>query len=142
MTENMPVRYLERHFLCIITSILKFISASESKHFCRFAETTSPNQPHTHNTVTEIKATCKDLCLKKDLRALLSSLYKNNFSRIFSFLSGQCMGLVIILNSQQMISLAFAELPGDMFSQYCISAGSELRRKNSLILLLSISLNA
>lgn len=52
------------------------------------------------------------------------------------------MGPRAILNSQQLISLAFGDRPGDMFSQYCISAGSELRRKNSLIFLFNISLNA
>lgn len=52
------------------------------------------------------------------------------------------MGPKAILNSQQLISLAFGDHPGDMFSQYCISAGSELRRKNSLIFLFNISLNA
>lgn len=51
------------------------------------------------------------------------------------------MDPITILNSQQMISLAFGHLPEDMFSQYCISPGSELRRKTSLILLFSISLN-
>jgi len=51
------------------------------------------------------------------------------------------MGPITILNSH-IISLAFGDLPGDMFSQYCVSVGRELRRKNSLILLFNISLNA
>lgn len=90
----------------------------------------------------KLKITCQHLCLKWGLKELLSGLYKNNVSQIFGFLSGACMGPITILNSQQTISLAFGDPPGDMFSQYCISAGSEVRRKNSLNLLFNISLNA
>lgn len=116
----MSVRYLERHLLSIITSVFKFLCPSESKRSCCGAETTYPKQPRAHNRI----------------------LYQNHSSQIFSSSSATRMGPIKIPNSQQIISLPFGDLPGDTFSQYCVSAGSELRRKKSLILLFNISPNA